>query len=95
MLRAWAYGGVGPTLRGAGNTIFYSFRRRLGAPAALEENHVHSVGRLLQMVALAIPLLAILMQLSGGLDVKRMLVAAVAAISLFYIGRIIEGYSKR
>jgi len=81
-------------LRGAGNTIFYSFRRQRGAPAALEENHVHSVGRLLQMVALAIPLLAILMQLSGGLDVKRMLVAAVAAISLFYIGRIIEGYSK-
>jgi len=56
---------------------------------------VQAVGRLLQIVALVLPLLAILMQLSGGLDVKRMLVAAVAALALFYIGRIVEGYGRR
>ncbi len=56
---------------------------------------MQAVGRLMQIVALVLPLLAILMQLSGGLDVKRMLVAAAAAISLFYIGRIVEGYSRR
>jgi hypothetical protein len=60
-----------------------------------EENRVQVVGRLMQIAGLIIPLLAILMQLSGGLDVKKMLVAAVAAISLFYIGRIVEGYSRR
>jgi len=59
------------------------------------EFSVQAVGRLLQIVALVLPLLAILMQLSGGLDVKRMLVAAVAALALFYIGRIVEGYGRR
>jgi hypothetical protein len=49
----------------------------------------------MQIAALVLAPLAMLMQLSGGLDVKKMLVAAVAAFSLFYIGRIVEGYSRR
>lgn len=49
----------------------------------------------MQIVALVIPLLAILTQLSGGMNVKQLLIAGVGAISLFYIGRIIEGYSRK
>lgn len=50
------------------------------------------IGRLCQQVALFAPPVAIIMNLSGGITLGQMLVMAVAAISLFYVGRIIEGY---
>ncbi len=52
------------------------------------------VGKLLQLVALGMPVVAIGLQIADRLSVSRMLVIAVAAFSLFYIGRIIEGYAR-
>ena len=60
-----------------------------------EEDRVRSVGRLLQIVGLGLPAVAILMQITDRLSVGKMLVLAVAALSLFYIGRILEGYARR
>ena len=49
----------------------------------------------MQIVGLTLPLLAIVMQITDQLSVGKMLVMAVAAISLFYMGRILEGYAQR
>ena len=56
---------------------------------------MRSIGRLLQVVGLAVPPLAMVMQLSSALSLGKMLVALVAAVCLFLIGRIVEGYSTR
>jgi len=53
------------------------------------------LGRSLQLVALATPPLSIVLQLRGIIKANTMLVMLVAAVSLFYIGRLIEGYSPR
>ena len=50
----------------------------------------------MQFVGLALPPLAIIMELSNGFvrdGVADLLLAMVAAVCAFYIGRIIEGYS--
>lgn len=49
----------------------------------------------MQIVGLVLPILAILMQITDRISVGKMLIMAVAAISLFYIGRLIEGYAQR
>lgn len=56
---------------------------------------MRSIGRLLQVVGLALPPLAMVLQLSSALSLGKMLVALVAAVCLFLIGRIVEGYSTR
>ena len=53
------------------------------------------MGRLMQLAGLTLPIVAVLMQVTDQLSVGRMLVMAVAAISLFYIGRILEGYARQ
>ena len=40
------------------------------------------------------PVVAIGLQIADRLSVSRMLIIAVAAFSLFYIGRIVEGYAR-
>ncbi|MBI2824864.1 MAG: hypothetical protein HYX69_09275 [Planctomycetia bacterium] len=55
---------------------------------------MRGVGRLLQIAGLVAPILAIALQVAGQLSVGKMLVMAVAAIALFYIGRILEGYAR-
>lgn len=59
------------------------------------------IGRLLQKIALAIPPLAILFQILPAnalgqpvLSLGQMLIMVGAAVCLFLIGRIIEGYSR-
>jgi len=54
---------------------------------------VRSIGRVLQIVGLAVPPLAMVMQLSNAITLGKMLVALVAAVCLFLIGRIVEGYA--
>lgn len=50
------------------------------------------IGRLLQHLGLILPPLAILLQLSESISLGKMLVMLVAAVCLFWIGRIVEGY---
>lgn len=52
------------------------------------------MARLLQIIALVAPLVAIALQIMDRLSVGKMLVLAVAAFALFYIGRILEGYAR-
>jgi hypothetical protein len=60
---------------------------------------VRKVGKLLQIAGLVILPCAILMELSGDLGrrsgVSEMLLLMIAGASLFYIGRIVEGYAGR
>ena len=60
-----------------------------------KEKNVRGMGRLMQLAGLTLPIVAVLMQVTDQLSVGRMLVMAVAAISLFYIGRILEGYARQ
>lgn len=51
------------------------------------------VGRWMQMFGLAVPPLAIVLQLGESITLGQMLMMLVAAVCCFGIGRIIEGYS--
>jgi hypothetical protein len=58
-------------------------------------------GRLLQRLGLFLPPVAILLQLLPGsapggavISLGQMLMLLVAAVCLFFIGRILEGYSR-
>jgi hypothetical protein len=55
---------------------------------------VQIIGRLLQIAGLVLPGLAIVMQITELVSVGKMLVMAVASFAMFYIGRILEGYSR-
>jgi len=52
------------------------------------------VGRLMEILGLALPLLAIVLQLAERISVGQMLIMLVAAVSMFYLGRMIQGYSR-
>lgn len=56
---------------------------------------MRAFGRLLQVVALTAPPLSILLQLREAIKANTMLVMLVAAVCVFYIGRLIEGYGTR
>ncbi|HEY2760235.1 MAG TPA: hypothetical protein VGI75_05815 [Pirellulales bacterium] len=53
------------------------------------------LGRALQIVGLVVPPLSIVLQLEDAITAGKMLVALVASVSAFWIGRIIEGYAKQ
>lgn len=53
---------------------------------------MRAFGRLLQHLGLIIPPLAIVLQLANTIQVRQMLVMWVAAMCLFWIGRLLEGY---
>ncbi len=55
---------------------------------------MNALGRLLQLVGLIALPLAIVMQLSG-LSVRDMLMMTIGGAALFYLGRLVEGYSRR
>lgn len=54
---------------------------------------MRALGRLLQFAALAMLPIAMVVQLFGGLRPAQLLVALVFGIAIFYLGRMIEGYS--
>ena len=60
-----------------------------------KETFVQSLGRLLQIGGLSLPILAIVMQVMEQVTVGQMLAMWVAAMCMFYIGRIMEGYARR
>ncbi len=49
-------------------------------------------GRILQLFGLGVPPLAIMLQLFESISLGQMLMMLVAAVCLFGIGRILEGY---
>jgi hypothetical protein len=51
------------------------------------------VGRVGQFLGLALPALAILLELNHAISLGQMLVSLVAAICCFWIGRILEAYA--
>jgi hypothetical protein len=55
---------------------------------------MRSLGRLLQWLGLAIPPLGMMLQLSDAVSLGQMLTMLVAAVCLFVIGRIVEGYAR-
>jgi len=55
---------------------------------------VHAFGRLLQIVGLAAPPLSIFLQLVEAITLGQMLTMLVAAVACFFIGRIVEGYTR-
>ena len=48
----------------------------------------------MQKLGLVIPPVAIVLQLVNSISLGQMLTMLVAAVCLFWIGRIIEGYAK-
>ncbi len=50
------------------------------------------IGKLLQIIGLAIPPLAIVLQLSEAITAGQMLMFLVASVCCFWIGRLTEGY---
>ena len=55
---------------------------------------MRSIGRAMQLLGLAIGPLAIFLQLAQRISVGQLLLMGLAALCLFYIGRIVEGYSR-
>jgi len=55
---------------------------------------MRTFGRLLQRIALVLPPLSIVLQLGGALPLGSMLVMLIAAVALFYIGRLVEGLAQ-
>lgn len=53
---------------------------------------MRSIAKLLQLVGLVLPPVSILLQLQQTITLSTMLVMLVAAVSAFWLGRILEGY---
>ena len=54
---------------------------------------MRAIGRAGQLAGLALPALAILLELNHRISLGQMLVMLVAAVCCFWIGRILEGYA--
>ena len=55
---------------------------------------MRKLGHLLQVLGLVLLPLAILLQLNLTIDVRQMLAILLGSVSLFWIGRLVEGYAK-
>ncbi len=55
---------------------------------------MRTFGRLLQRIALVLPPLSIVLQLADKLPLGSMLVMLIAAVAMFYIGRLVEGFAQ-
>ena len=55
---------------------------------------MRGIGKFMQLVGLTAPPLAIVMQLAETISLGQMLTILVASVCVFWIGRIVEGYSK-
>jgi hypothetical protein len=55
---------------------------------------MRSVGKAMQLMALTLAPIALFLQLARRISVAQLLLMGLGLLCLFYIGRIIEGYSK-
>jgi hypothetical protein len=53
-----------------------------------------AIGRLGQFLGLTIPAVAVVLELNHAISLGQMLVMLVAAVCCFWIGRLVEGYSR-
>lgn len=56
---------------------------------------MHRLGGGLQLVGLFLPPAAIVLELVQAVSLGQMLLILVAGVTLFWIGRIVEGYARR
>jgi hypothetical protein len=56
---------------------------------------MRGIGKLMQVAGLMAPPLSIVLQLMGTISLGQMLTMLVAAVCLFWIGRLLEGYAVR
>jgi hypothetical protein len=78
---------------------FFYDRHRISFPRSFpppqpEHDSMAALGRLGQFLGLAIPAVAVLLELNHAISLGQMLVMLVAAVCSFWIGRIVEGYSR-
>lgn len=59
------------------------------------QTFLRSLGRAGQFAGLALPALAILLELQHAISLGQMLVMLVASVCCFWIGRIVEGLADR
>jgi hypothetical protein len=64
-----------------------------GLAASVSLLTMYSFARLLQIVGLAIPPLAIIAQLANSITLGQMLGFVVVAVCVFYIGNLLQRYS--
>jgi hypothetical protein len=55
---------------------------------------MRSLGRLMQLLGLALGPLAIVLQMNKTISVAQLLLMGLASLCLFWMGRIIEGYAR-
>jgi hypothetical protein len=55
---------------------------------------MRGTGKSLQLLGLAVPPMAVVLQLLEAISLGQMLTMLVAAVCLFGIGRIVEGYAQ-
>lgn len=55
---------------------------------------MRALGRFGQLLGLGIPVFAVILELNRTISLGQMLVMLVAATCCFWIGRILEGYSR-
>ena len=68
---------------------------RLTCPAFTPKlSSMRAFGRILQHLGLLVAPLAVFLQLGEAIDARQLLAFGVAALCLFWIGRLIEGYAK-
>jgi hypothetical protein len=56
---------------------------------------MRAFGRILQHLGLFVAPVAVLLQLAEVINVRQMLAFGVAALCLFWIGRLVEGYARK
>jgi hypothetical protein len=85
-----------PAVRSRADPVFSPFFHFLTLPPPIPENDPMAVlGRLGQFLGLSIPAVAILLELNHAITLGQMLVMLVAALCCFWIGRIVEAYTRR
>ena len=55
---------------------------------------LRTIGKVGQLLGLTVPAVAILLELNHRISLGQMLMLLVAAVCCFWIGRILEGYSR-
>ena len=96
---AYASDGLDPdeARRGRAEGCRATRRRAQSRPALVlfvpHECLMKPLGRCLQLTSLVVLPVAMMLQIADGISVKQMLTIWVAGASVFWIGRIIEGYA--
>lgn len=67
--------------------------RNFPHPVPRSDGLISKLGRALQSASLLVLPLGILLELTGSISLRDMLILMVAGVSAFWLGRVIEGYA--